>query len=224
MPYYPKHYIKTNLYTEGKEFYLKGTDRLYTGYYWVAAGTRYFTGETPQTTPQYELIPVNTALVQGLSTYTDEPLYTEKVKLAVEGEAPIVGDGTGPYDYNIISGYLKSISKTQNDYPVKTLPSYRQVLPTEQDYQIGEFRRYFCKKTNELTYLEIDIPTYKALNSKSSTICWDLYTPFNLIWALTGDKDTVYNTNKKLTENTIKVVGLPKLGDYLKHDYLKYYR
>ena len=108
--------------------------------------------------------------------------------------------------------------------PKKTiLPYYSPVLPTQQDYQIGEFRRYFCKKTNEIIYLEINLDTYNKLIGKSSTILYQFYQPFNLPWKIAGNKTQVYTTNKNIVELTMKQQSLPQFDLYLKKDFIKYY-
>jgi hypothetical protein len=92
------------------------------------------------------------------------------------------------------------------------------------DYQIGEYRRYFCKKTNEIIYLEINKDTYDKLVGKDSKILYQLYQPFNLPWQLTGDKSQVFIINKNITELTSKQQKLPMLSEYLKNDFTKYYK
>jgi hypothetical protein len=98
------------------------------------------------------------------------------------------------------------------------------VLPTQQDYQNGEFRRYFAKKTNEIQYVEINLDTYTKLVAKNPQVLWQLYEPFNLTWQLTGNKEQVGRVNFNTVELTSKRKKLPRLGDYLKFDYIKYYK
>ena len=59
---------------------------------------------------------------------------------------------------------------------------------------------------------------------KSPDILWQLYAPFNLPWQITGDKEQVARTNKNIVELTSKRLQLPKFGDYLNNNYLKYYK
>ena len=96
-------------------------------------------------------------------------------------------------------------------------------FPTQQDYSIGVFTRYFCKKNNEPKYLEIDKKTFDLLSSKSKDIAWDLYTPISTLWYITGDKIEVAKTNKgliNLIETQQKWYGFPQ---YFKDQYSKYY-
>jgi hypothetical protein len=97
------------------------------------------------------------------------------------------------------------------------------VLPTQQDYQNGEFRRYFCKKTNEIIYIETDKATYDKLVAKDVQIAWPLYQPFNIPWQLTGNREQVERTNRNIVELTSFQNSLPRLADYLRFNFTKYY-
>lgn len=224
MAYYPKYFITTNLYTEGGEYVYRNNSQPYEGPYWKLGNGRTFTGVNPQQLPTFEIVLANTSLVQGLSQYVDEPLYTEKVKLAVEGDAPEVGDGTGPYMGDLVLEYVQLTGKTLSNYPIRILPKYNPVLPSQTDYTLGEFRRFFCKKINENIYIEVDKDTYTQVLKQSPEMMWELYSAFNISWTLTGDKDQVYDSNKNMVEYAQKTRNLTKFGDYLKHDYLKYYK
>jgi len=83
-----------------------------------------------------------------------------------------------------------------NTLPIRIIPTFNIPLPTTQDNQNGQFYRYFCKKTNELRYLETDKDTYQKLNVKDSKIAWDLYNPIKILWTLKGNKELVYRSNK----------------------------
>ena len=98
------------------------------------------------------------------------------------------------------------------------------MLPTQQDYQNGEFRRLFCKKTNEVIYIEINQDTFDKLVAKDSQILWQLYQPFNITWQLTGNKETVARVNKNSVELVSFRNKFPRLDEYLKFDYTKYYK
>ena len=103
------------------------------------------------------------------------------------------------------------------------IPTYAPTIPTQQDYQIGEFRRFFCKKTNEIQYVEINVNQYSLLAKKDPQILWQLYLPFNIPWVISGNAENAASTNKNIVELTMKQLKLPRLNDYLKNDYLKYF-
>jgi hypothetical protein len=84
--------------------------------------------------------------------------------------------------YNQLAG-VKNIISTKNQ-------------PTDKDYQIGHYKRYFCKRNNtNNVFYEIDKKTYKALISKKSTHDWHLYTAGSIKWAVDGD---IVKTNSNI--------------------------
>jgi hypothetical protein len=83
-----------------------------------------------------------------------------------------------------------------SDSPVRYLPQSIVSLPISSDYEASYFTRYFCKKNNELKYMETDEETYNKLLSKSSTIAWDLYSPSLVNWYIVGDEQKTYLINK----------------------------
>ena len=200
--YYPLSQITSNLYTNGNEFIYLNNKSPYVGYYWKTSTGKYYTGKTPQDLPTEEIIISNISLTEIiLDPISDNPSFYNR-------------DDLSPVEY---------INLT-NPPPPSLLPRYSPTLPTQQDYQIGEYRRYFCKKTNEIIYLEINKDTYDKLTKKDSTILYQLYFPFNIPWKLTGDKSQVFITNKNITELTIQNLKLPMFSEYLKNDFTKYYK
>jgi len=103
-------------------------------------------------------------------------------------------------------------------------PQFFMTEPTEEDYQIGEFTRYFCKKRNQNTYLEISKSDYNKLDKKIPPINFFMWKPFTLIWELTGDEEEVKKINRNITILTEKQNKLPGLQIFLKEDYLKYFK
>lgn len=223
MSYFPKHYITTNQYTAGGEFAYKSSQVEYAGYYWKTGNGRFYTGQTPQASQTIELVKI--LIVSSGEFSTENPLYTEKIHIATGGEGPNdygVGSNLPTIETNI-ENYSILKNKSTAYVATKFIPPYNAPIPTQQDYQNGEFRRYFCKKTNELQYIELNLQTYTLLVQKSPTIEWTLYQPFNIPWQLTGDKNQVRQVNKNITLYNIKKFNLPKLDQYLKLDYTKYF-
>jgi len=197
--YYPKSQITTNLYTNGNkgdELYLQSDGSLYIGYYYKTSNGSYFSGRTPQDTPNVRLIP--SSLLETAQSNNPNLQY--------------INTSQDSIDYPLF--------KDENIL----VPYYSLTLPTLTDYQIGEMRRYFCKKSNEISYLEINKEVYDKLIQNDSTIAFKYYQPFNIPWQLTGDKEQVYKTNKNITELTMKQQKLPMFNMYLKDDYTKYYK
>jgi len=200
--YYPKSQIKTNLYTNGDEFVFLDNKQPYTGYYFKTSTGQYFTGKTSDDLPNIEII-FNSAL-------TRENIPTNQSNYSVLINTDLA-------DNSIYNSLINPTS-------IQISPSYIAPSPTQQDYQTGEFRRYFCKKGNEILYLEIDKTTFDKLIVKDPQYVWSLYEPFNLPWQLTGTKEAVEKTNRNIVELTSNRLKLPQFGRYLKDDYLKYYK
>ena len=218
MPYYPLSQIKTNLYTDGTE-YATSDGVAYKGFYYKTSTGQLFTGKTPQDLPSLELF------IQ--STNNPEIVDISKTKNKFRVTPALPADDVDP---EVNPDYLEN-SIIYNEYvfiskPFKEsyLPYYLPMTPTQQDYQVGEFRRYFAKKTNEIVYVEINKEQYDLIIAKNPNILWQLYFPFNLSWQIMGDKEQTARTNKNIVDLTSRRLQLPKLGDYLNNNYLKYYR
>ena len=196
--YYPLSQITSNLYTNGNEFAYLSNNQPYIGYYWKTSKGKYYTGKTPQDTPISELILLS--FNEANASQLIDSYYNQ--------------DAVTPVKY---------INLTNPPSP-SSLPIFSPTLPTQQDYTNGEMRRYFCKKTHEIIYLEVSKDTYDKLVGQDSKILWQLYQPFNLPWQLTGDKEQVFTTNKNIVELTSVRQKLPMLAEYLKMDFTKYYK
>ena len=206
--YYPKSQVKTNLYSNNN-FAILATRELYTGPYWKNSSGKYYTGATPQDLPTQELVPSNLGPgnPSGNSNVVDiEPLsYNE---FLTTSDDVVV--------YNNLTG--------NSEFLFNIIPYYAPSKPTEQDYQNSEFQRYFCKKTNEIQYIEIDLDQFTKLKAKDPQILYQLYQPFTITWILTGSKEQVAKTNRNIVELASFKQKLFRFGDYLKFDYLKYYK
>ena len=200
--YYPQSQIKTNLYTNGNELVYKTNKTMYVGFYWKASDGKYFTGKTPQDTPTEELQIIN-------------PTYT-----SVETSQDVTINNVAISSNPSTKVYMSMMSTP----PRLFLPTFTSPQPTQQDYQIGEFRRYFVKKTNELIYTEVSKDTYENILNKNSQWLWQDYLAFNLPWTISGDKFTVAKTNKNIVDLTMQRLSLYKFNDYLRNDYLKFYK
>jgi hypothetical protein len=135
--------------------------------------------------------------------------------------------GKTPNDSNTEEIILKinndSSSKNINISSSPSVP-YNPLLPTPQDYQIGEFIRYFSIKRNQAIFTEIDKDTYNKFQQQNPQVPWRSYKVFSLSWQLTGDINKVAQTNKNITElkeASEKVFGL---GLYLKENWVQYYK
>jgi hypothetical protein len=199
--YYPLSQITTNLNTNGGDFIYANTRQEYKGDYYKTSKGEYFTGKTPQDGLNELLIILQPKSPISLTPQND-------IESFINTDDTQVGD------------YLNITSQS----PIaSSIPTYSATLPTQQDYQNTEFRRYFCKKANEIIYLEISKETYDKLVAQDPQILFQLYIPFNLPWKLIGEREQVYTINRNITELTSVRQKLPMLSEYLKFDFSKYY-
>lgn len=198
--YYPKSQIQVNLYTNGNEYVIASSNEIYAGYYWKTSSGKFFTGKTPEDTPSVEL----------------------KLKSKIENVSTIPNSTTTIFNSEFTTREYNSIKQIQTPSPL-LLPTYYLPQPTQQDYQIGEFQRYFVKKTNELIYTEVNKDTHDKIQGSDPQWLWSLYTPFSLPWNISGDKLQVAKTNKNIVDLTMQRLKLYKFNEYLRNDYLKFY-
>ena len=206
MSYYPKSQIKTNLYTNGGEYLLSSTKEEYKGYYYETSNRTKYTGKTPQDGPNILLNPI----VVILST-------PNKI---------ISSEGESPFPQFILSSPIVNATEDILISPVlssREIPKPNPTTPTQQDQNLGVFQRYFCKKNNELKYLEIDKPTHDKLQSQQQDIAWDLYTPISTLWYIKGNKEQTFKANKGLISLIEKDQKWYGFTQWFKDKFLQYY-
>lgn len=221
--YYPKSQIKSNLYTNGGEYILSTTQQEYIGYYFETSTGQKYTGKSPNDLPNI-LLNNFRATVNSQPNNFDNNINGVSIDLLNSPlDIPTVSPDEDAIKYNSISNISISDYPQFNKYKSRLIPKYSPVLPTPQDQQKGFFVRYFCKKNNELKYIEIDKTSYTLLYEQSSTIAWDLYTPISLKWQLIGNKNQVYNFNKAITVSIEKKYLWYGFSQYFQDKFLKYY-
>jgi len=225
MPYYPKSQIKTNIYTNGNEYVLSTTNQPYKGYYYLTSSGKTYTGKKPTSSPSIEIILYSKVLnyspqspnIDGLSFSLNGDNMAPNRMYVSSNEPQILKNP--PLGVNNISSYSPPSQVHLNRYT----PIFSPVYPTNQDFENGSFKRYFCKKNNELKYIEIDQYFYTKLLNQDKDVAWDLYSPAYIQWQLTGESSQVYSSNLALAnniENTDKWVGF---SQYFKNNFTKYY-
>ena len=175
--YFTKSQIKPNLYTNGGEYILSTTKQDYKGYYYKVSSGQQYTGKTPQDGANILLLLANK--LQFTNPNPSNPLESFPIELTDDED-------------NL--NYFNLQSTPPN---IRVLPQPNPTFPTQQEQDLGVYTRYFCKKNNELKYMEIDKTTFQKLNSKSNDIAWDLYTPISTLWYISGDSGS-YKANKGL--------------------------
>lgn len=193
--YYPKSQIQTDLYTKGEQLQLVSSKEEYIGYYWKTSKNEYFTGRNPQDGSPLKLELIPVALPSTLSTITIE-------------------------QNNKVYNTLKNIDTS------KTLlvPLYYKPSLTQEDYEIGYFTRYFAKKQNQNLYIEVNKDTFNKLKTKNESYDYKSYLIFELNWQISGNKDRVQQTNKKIISSTERRLRIEGLTSYLNFNYLEFYK
>lgn len=201
MPYYPKNKIQTDLFSNGELF--KSSDfTSYVGpYYKLSSGEKY-AGNNP-TAFKYPILLID---LKDFDTPEQNGIYTQ-IQPSYTSEN---------------SGTLNYISNSKNSFVSRKLPIPYYPDPTEQDYSIGYFTRYFAKQVNDFNFVEINQSTFEGLAGHNSEYTWQLYNVTSFPWQITGNIEKVYNTNKNIVLLEEKN-GFKGLSKFLKEDYIKFY-
>lgn len=206
--YYPNSQIKTNIYTNGGELVFKVNNENYIGFYWKTSDGKFYTGKNPQDKSIQELILITSLSNPSISNQTSEAFE-------VESQPNLISNTDLSLRYNKLN------NKLLGD---KIIPNSFNPFPTQEEYTLGEFTRYFCKKANEYTYTEINKDNFTKLSTKDNSYLWQLYIPFKFQWTISGEEKTVYNLNKNITQYMMNKFKLNMLNKFLKEDYLKFWK
>ena len=216
--YYPQSQIRTNLYTSGGEFVVKSTDQNYVGSYWAVSSGQYFSKKNPQDIPYEELVSVEYAL---------SPLSEDQIAVSIlDFENVFVPPDETIYnlDYNSVRKYdlLRGVDIYKP--PIKKIPLYYHPQPTLDDYKLGAFTRYFCKRTNQDIYIEINKETFNGLLNANPEYLFSLYTPFKITWTLTGTSpEEVSKVNLSVVSRIERELKFRGLVRYFKN-YSQFYQ
>jgi len=240
--YYPKSQIITNLYSQdGENTRVNGTlvkaknSEIYTGFFWTTSNGDYYSGKTPNDPPVEKLTILENASENEKAVSPLNPISQTKSKIALllnDPEIEIAGfQGISPsgnpnwqWNQTDIIYYMNAKNISTQTPPEYDNPYTDPNLPTEKDYEIGSFKRYFCKQRNSTVYIEISNSMYSNLISYSNKITYFEYKPFRLPWTIIGDKQQVEQINKNIVSLTARKRNLPGFVEYINNDYLKYYK
>lgn len=195
--YYPSSQIKTNLYTNGGEYVTKISNKNYIGYYYETSEGKKYAGKTPTSLGQIELIPPPLVSSEDI---TYDPQYVRVAGWENDPD-PEIDAAVDPLLVNSLSMYnYSNLPKPLEDQP-RLLPTPYYSQPTEEEKKIGEYQRYFAKKTNELIYIEISKETYTKFINQDSKVAFDLYECISLPWSIEIDP-TLVSISNPLLNNT----------------------
>jgi hypothetical protein len=196
--YYPKSQVKINLYTNGGEFIPSNSNSTYRGYYYVTSNGKYFSGKTPNESPSFELFKIS-SVDSSTTPQSEDNFYLVETRYYNSKNLPI--NQTPP-------------SPPKQSYPIVT----------DNDYKLGEFQRYFVKKGNEIKFLEISLEDYRKYVSRDRDVMFELYTPIQINWILTGEEKQVYQVNQSIIARTEREQNLPGFTQYFRDRFTQFYK
>ena len=203
--YYPLSQITPNLYTATGDYLLAATGEVYTGDYYSTSDGKYFSGKTPQDGPNNPLIPNNeNNAAQDVEAGKTGAYTTEETNISYLPPAYIGAIGS-------------PISNASS--PMSSI-----IFPTKEEYDTGEYQRYFLKKNNELKYMEIDVDTYNNYLNENPNTQYQLYTPSYLNWNISGNPIDVYKVNKNLAKQTSTNLKWYGFEEFFKLRFCKFYK
>lgn len=202
--YYPTSKVITNLLAESGEFVDDKGDP-YKGKYYLTYDGRYYSGPSPLVGPSKPL--------KRLPSYPSSRLLSLNLPEIQREELAI---------------------KTQvNPERTPGRPAYYYPRPTQNDYKKGYIIRYFIKKENETSVIEISEEEYNSVQNGTADYDIRIYQTAKILWKITGplrsQRKSQYNiipgiieTNQRLTETTNKTfLGIV---DFIGGEYDKFAR
>lgn len=240
--YYPKSQIISNLYAaDGVNNRVNGTLLLittkepYTGFFWSTSDRKYYTGKTPSDRPGIELIidestNKNTPLFSPLNPVSKIKstlaFFTGDPEVEIRGLVGPTPSGNPNWGWNQLDNLRYATVKgvSLNTPPEYDNPYTNPVVPSDTDYKLGSFYRYFAKKRNANIYIETDKNMYDDIVGKSNNVTYFEFSAFRILWTLTGHKDHVKQVNKNSVDLVARTLNVQGLDKFLAYDYLKYYK
>ena len=204
--YYPKSQITSNLYTNGGEYIILSNGKDYIGYYFTTSDNKIFSGRNPNNKPNFELIANNLGSTIEDAEFGIQASYTKDTNIRLY-----------PFAYS-------KNTKLKQPKQVPPLPVQISTLPTEKNYEIGEYERYFLKKINSINYIEIDQNQYQKYINKEPNTLFDLYSPFKLPWIISGNRSEAYKINEDTINRVTFNLNLIGFKSYFKENYTQYFR
>lgn len=174
--YWPKSKIVTNLNANPNDGFLYvSNNKPYSGPYYKTYNGKYFTGNIPGESGDLEIYK------KSISNGTSDTI--EELPVAT------IDNNLNSLEFNKINNIASNTEK-KLPYTVKNEPS-------ESDYSAGFFKRYFLKKANESTYIEVDQDMWNNFNGKNSEWLYEMYVAFTITWKISNlrEENYIYNYN-----------------------------
>ena len=206
--YYPPSQIQTNLYTGGGEYMIVASGENYIGNYYSLFDGTFYTGKNPNDKPNRKLIRINSESTRE----KDDPELGNQGSLSKDTSFYILP--------NVYTERTKLNLGSKPPSPPKEII----VTPTKEQYENGEYQRYFLSKTNELKYIEIDQTQFRQYVEKQPNVSFQLYTPFRLTWVIRGDRSKVFNENKAAVSYLEDNAGIRGFKSYFNKKFDQYFK
>ena len=230
--YYPKSQIITNQFSQdGSTNAVEGVlvneqfRNPYTGYFHYTSKGKYFSGKTPEASVVEKLVILEDT-IEDESTLL--PSTKSKIALFIDDPEPSIAFRNDEYEDGawsqmMVINYMNTIGTSHTSPPTFINPYHNPEIPTEKDYKLGSFIRYFSKSYSTKTYIEIDKSMFEKIISKNSNVPYELYQAFSIPWTLIGKESQVRQINQdivSLAERKNKLVGLQ---EYFRNKYLQHF-
>ena len=205
--YYPPSQIQTDLFTKGEEYLDAVNETPYTGFYFKTSDGRKFTGRNPNNKPNRELIDITPSSNKDVES------------LDVGALSPTANN----YDLPPIYLEKNAVGINKRSVPPKN-PTQIYPIPSESDYELGEFQRYFCKRRQSPLYVEVSLEEFDKFKSQENNVNWRKYLPFSIPWIITGVKNEVIKINKKTVERVQRNYKISGFKSYFKEKYDQFFQ
>jgi hypothetical protein len=167
MIYYPLNKIKPNQYTNGGEYITIKDKTNYIGYYFSTFDNKFFTGKNVGDTTNIELQSIINTNNNNSYNFVGNKFYSQ-----------------------ILMGKNKEIQ----NLPTFSIPTSPIIKPTEQEYQEGQFIRYFMKRSNGSIINEINKEIFDDIE-QGVKYNKALYVTIQMKWKISGPLEDVINDN-----------------------------
>ena len=230
--YYPKSQIITNQFSQdGSTNAVEGVlvneqfRNPYTGYFHYTSKGKYFSGKTPEASVVEKLVILEDT-IEDESTLL--PSTKSKIALFIDDPEPSIAFRNDEYEDGawsqmMVINYMNTIGISHTFPPTFINPYHNPEIPTEKDYKLGSFIRYFSKSYSTKIYIEIDKSMFEKIISGNINVPYELYQAFSIPWTLIGKESQVRQINQNivnLAERKNKLVGLQ---EYFRNKYLQHF-
>ena len=205
--YFPKSQITTNLYTNGGDYVYSNSpeDGYYVGFYFKTSNGKYYTGKNPNDTPVQEI----------------KLEFQPQTEDAEEG---VAGSYTAEANLYLVPDVYAINTNLGLDATPPAAPRLSTPLPTEEDYKIEEYQRYFASKNNEAKYIEINKSQFTQFQDELPTVDYVMYEVYSLPWLIAGNRNKVYNINKNTVKRVEKNNTLVGFSSYFQNKYDRFFK